>query len=85
MCWVGIILEEKKKNEKAFTRQYKKTPQVGIQVKQEKKYLYSGTGYPAALMLNCVCANDDMYEGKNTASDHVRILSSCWGVRVLLV
>lgn len=82
----GYFRRKKKQTRKDFTHQNEKTPpQVGIQVRQEKKYLYSGIGYPASSLLKYVCANDDVYQGKNIASNHVSILSSCWGMRVLLV
>lgn len=85
VCKVDVeIIFEEKKPEKLSSTKTKKTP-VGIQVNQGKKYLYSGIGYPASPVLKCVCGNDDVYEGRNTVSNHVRILSSCWGVKVLLV
>lgn len=72
MCWLGVFLEKKTTpkppNNKTSWHQ---------SVRQEKNYLYSGTAYPTSRVMNCVCASHDVYEGKNTASNNIRMLSSC--------
>jgi len=72
VCWVRVFLGKKKPNHK--TKQ-----QNELSSKRDKKIksFYSGSVYPTSVAMDCVFASDDTYEGKNTASNNVRMLSSC--------